>query len=396
MTSKRISLYSFLGAFLLLGASSVLFADTVTLPVAASATGQGGVPFVSDVRVFNTSYTNVMNVTAVYRFNGASQAFQLAPREARGFDDICVSLFSSPSSLGAVEFTSDQAAGDLVVTSQLRSPVTGGGHVGMFVPGLPSSAASVVSVLTSLVNGESRTNVGVYNPNGVSVTATISLFDGSVLLGTTSVNLGPHAVTQVNNIYGVLGFGSLVKTDGYATVVSSSAQAPLFTYAAEADNASGDLILIVGSPDQPAPPDFHPPTATPQLASPTPTRTPTVSAPTATPTPTPPAAIVVTLVATRFQWSFNGGGSSFTMHVGQTYQLQISDGDNPINSAHAFGGIPGLGISAHSLANNPPSSPFVVMVTPTGSQTGNFVFACANAACGSGHSSMVASIQVSP
>src|SRR5215470_668971 len=253
MTSKRISLYSFLGAFLLLGASSVLFADTVTLPVAASATGQGGVPFVSDVRVFNTSYTNVMNVTAVYRFNGASQAFALAPREARGFDDICVSLFSSPSSLGAVEFTSDQAAGDLVVTSQLRSPAAGGGHVGMFVPGLPSSAASVVSVLTSLVNGESRTNVGVYNPNGVSVTATISLFDGSVLLGTTSVNLGPHAVTQVNNIYGVLGFGSLVKTDGYATVVSSSAQAPLFTYAAEADNASGDLILIVGSSDLVAP-----------------------------------------------------------------------------------------------------------------------------------------------
>jgi len=40
--------------------------------------------------------------------------------------------------------------------------------------------------------------------------------------------------------------------------------------------------------------------------------------------------------------------------------------------------------------------PFVVNVTPTGGQTGNFVFACANAACGSGHSSMVASIQVSP
>src|SRR5215470_17560843 len=75
----------------LLGAASLL-AETVTLPAAASATGQGGVPFVSDVRVFNTSYANVLNVTAVYRFNGAQQVFQLAPREARGFDDICVSL----------------------------------------------------------------------------------------------------------------------------------------------------------------------------------------------------------------------------------------------------------------------------------------------------------------
>src|SRR5215468_5620653 len=261
---------------LLLTAAPCLYADTVTLPVAASATGQGGVPFVSDVRVFNTSYTNVMNVTAVYRFNGAMQVFALAPREAKGFDDICVSLFATPSSLGAVEFTSDGAAGELVVTSQLRSPASGGGFVGMFVPGLPSSASSVVSVLTSLVNGDSRTNVGVYNPNGKSVTATISLFDGSVLLGTTSVNLGPHAVTQVNNIYGALGFGSLVKTDGYATVVSSSAQAPLFTYAAEADNASGDLILIVGSSDLVAPAGFSPPTPTPTggAAAPTPTPTP--------------------------------------------------------------------------------------------------------------------------
>ena len=91
----------------------------------------------------------------------------------------------------------------------------------MFVPGLPGTGASVVSVLTSLVNGDSRTNVGVYNPNGISVTATIRLFDGGVLLGTTPVVLGAHAVTQVNNIYQAVGFGSLVKTNGYATVDSS-------------------------------------------------------------------------------------------------------------------------------------------------------------------------------
>ena len=58
------------------GFPAFLRAGTVTLPVAASTTGVGGVPFVSDVRVFNTSYTNVMNVTAVYRFNGMTQVFQ--------------------------------------------------------------------------------------------------------------------------------------------------------------------------------------------------------------------------------------------------------------------------------------------------------------------------------
>ena len=395
-TTERLQRLSFLWltVWVIVIASSVpsrLFADTVTLPVATSATGRGGVPFVSDVRVFNTSYTDVLNVTAAYRFNGATHAFQLAPREARGFDDICTTVFATPQSLGAVDFTSDN--GGLVVTSQLRSPANGGGHVGMFVPGLPSSAASEVTVLTSLANGESRTNIGVYNPNEVAVTATIRLFDGPVLLGTKPVSLGAHATIQTNDIYGVLGFGSLVRTDGYATVESSVAQAPLFTYAAEADNQSGDLILIVGAADVPAPEGFNPPTATPSASTPTPTSTLPPPSPTPTPTVTAPAVTVVNLVASRFRWSFAGGGNAFTMHVGQTYQLVISDGD-PDGVAHGFGGVAGLGISARPLQVG--GAPMAVTFTPTSSQIGSHVFACDQPSCGSGHGNMIASIQIMP
>jgi plastocyanin len=312
-----LTLAAVLGSLLI---APSLRAETVTLPVAASATGQGGVSFVSDVRVFNTSYTDVLSVTAVYRFNGATQVFQLGPREARGFDDICVSVFATPQSLGAVEFSDSGAAGQLVVTSQLRSPVSGGGHVGMFVPGLPSTAASVVSVLTSLVNGDSRTNVGVYNPNGVAVTATIRLFDGGVLLGTTPVVLGAHAVTQVNNIYQAVGFGSLVKTNGYATVESSDPLSPLFTYAAEADNVTGDLILIVGAKDAPLP-------------SPTPTGT--VIAPTTTPTPTPTGAtahVVNVGQSGTFYRDSQSGTSISTVHVGETVKWVWASGPHSTTS----------------------------------------------------------------
>ena len=262
-----------------------------------------------------------LTVTAVYRFNGQTQVFQLGPREARAFDDICVSLFSSPGTLGAVEFSFSGSSDELVVTSQLRSPVSGGGFVGMFVPGLPSSAAAAVNVLTSLVNGDSRTNIGVYNPNGVSVTATIRLFDGAVLLGTQPVLLGPHAVTQVNNIYAVFGFGSLVRTNGYATVESSDAGSPLFTYAAEADNHTGDLILIVGAKDGPAPPGFNPPTATQAPSSPTPT--PTLAGPTPTPTPTPTPAVATTRIVDIQDFSFRDTQeqtSTSHIHVGDTVQ----------------------------------------------------------------------------
>jgi len=150
------------------------------------------------------------------------------------------------------------------------------------------------------------------------------------LLGTTSVNLGPHAVTQVNNIYGVLGFGSLVKTDGYATVVSSSAQAPLFTYAAEADNASGDLILIVGSSDLPAPAGFAPPTPTAPGGAP---------APTPTPTPPPGSMHVVNVGGTSNSFTDVASGShTTTVHVGDTVQWVWMGGAHSSTSGTCSGG----------------------------------------------------------
>src|SRR5262249_14240038 len=207
--SRRISWIG-LGVLLAVLAGPPLIAETVTLPVAVSAVGRGGVPFTSDVRVFNTSYTNTLTVTAIFRFNGQESSFQLRPREARAIDDICNALFGAPSSLGAVDFISSGADGDLTVTSQLRSPAPQAGHVGMFVPGLPQSAAHPVTVLTGLVNGDSRTNVGVYNPNDVPITATIRLFDGSFSLGTIAVSLAPRAVIQFNDVYQLVGAGGLV------------------------------------------------------------------------------------------------------------------------------------------------------------------------------------------
>jgi plastocyanin len=311
--SKKFLLVLAALSWMTLSARSV--AETVTLPVAASTTGVGGVPFVSDVRVFNTSYTDVLAVTAVYRFNGQTRVFQLAPREARAFDDIGVSLFGSPGSVGAVEFTTSGSTEDLVVSSQLRSPVAAGGFVGMFIPGLPPSSARAVTVLPGLVNGDSRTNIGVYNPNGTAVTATIRLYDGAVLLGTKPVGLGAHAGTQVSNIYNEVGFGSLVRSNGYATVESSDAGSPLFTYAAEADNKSGDLLLIVGARDSTAPPGFHAPTAT---------TTPVSGGTSPTPTPTPGTS-ATTIIVNVGQSGNNFSPSTAVIRVGDTVRWDFMD-----------------------------------------------------------------------
>lgn len=132
------------------------------------------------------------------------------------------------------------------------------------------------------------------------------------------------------------------------------------------------------------------PVFTPTPPAPTPTPTPPAATP--TPTPTPPAAIVVNLVATDFVWNFNGAGPNFTMHVGQTYELHISDGDRVGFSPHGFGGIPALGIPARPLEPGSPAT--IVMLTPSASQAGTFSFACNQPSCGSGHSNMIGTIRV--
>jgi plastocyanin len=303
-----------------------LVADTTTLPVAASL-ARPVAPFFSDVRVFNTSYSTPVTVTALYRcFSGcpslvAPQVFTLGARESRAFDDICNQFFGSPNSLGAIEF-STPGSGGLIVTSRLYSPLAPpatSGSVGMFIPGLPSSSAQVVTALTNLMNGDFRTNIGVYNPNPVSLTATIRLFDGPVLLGTVPVALGPQTGAQLSDIYSQVKFGSFKTTNGYCTVESSVPTAPVFAYAAEADNTTQDTILVVGATDVAAPAGYNPPTAT---------TTPAAGPPnTPTPTPTPQAgSTVIVNVAHGGVTSFSPG--TVLIHVGDTVQWDFNDGSS--------------------------------------------------------------------
>jgi hypothetical protein len=228
----------------------------LTIPAVTSLpVGTAASPFFSDVRVFNTSYTAPVSVTAVYRcFLGACPAsapqvtFTLSPRESRAFDDMILATFNAPGSAGAVEFTSSGSA--VRVTSRLFStaPMP---TVGMFVPGLRSGEAHAVSVLTGLANGAFRTNVGIYNGNDTGVAVTVKLFNGTTQLGTQTVNLGARAGTQVNRIFDAVGQGGLTTTNAYAVVETPGPA--VFSYAAVIDNATTDPILVTGAEDERAP-----------------------------------------------------------------------------------------------------------------------------------------------
>ena len=201
-------------------AAASLRADRVTLPAVASLVG--GNPFFSDVRVFNTSYTSPLDVTATYRcFIGTAVAncpgtapqiqFSLAPREARAFNDMVASAdgFDSHDTAGGVEFDFSGSEDQLVVTSRLFS-TSPQNSVGMFIPGLDESDAHPTTVLTSIRHtpattgvGTFRTNVGVFNPEDSPVNVTFTIFDdGTNQVGSPVTRLvGGHSGAQVSGIF---------------------------------------------------------------------------------------------------------------------------------------------------------------------------------------------------
>ena len=346
----------FPAAALVLLLAPPLVADTVTLPAVTSLpVGSAASPFFSDVRVFNTSYTAPVSVTAVYRcFLGACPAvapqasFVLAARESRAFDDMILSTFNAPSTAGAVEFTS---AGDSVrVTSRLYSPAAGGGTNGMFIPGMKVSQAYAVSVLTGLSNGVFRTNIGVYNGNDVGVTATIRVFNGTAPLGSQTVNLGPRSGTQINRIFDAVGQAGLVTTNAHAVVESSNPAARLFTYAAVIDNATADSSFVAGDEDVP-----------------------------------PPAGPLTLIIQVR-AWDFSPGGPNsppIVLTVGQTYQFVFRNVDlaGTTSPRHGFSGISDLGLSGTddiSPGHDVTLPPF----TPQPFHRGTHPFICTQNDCG--------------
>ena len=293
-----------------------LLSDTLTLPAVTSLpVGSAASPFFSDVRVFNTSYTAPVTVNAVYRcFLGTCPAtapqinFTLAPRESRAFDDMISSAFNAPISAGAVELT---ASGDLIrVTSRLYSPAAGGGTNGMFVPGLKNADSHAVTVLPGLSNGLFRTNIGIYNREDFGVNVTIKLYNGTTLLGTHPLTLGPRSGTQVNRIFDVLGQGALTTTNAFAVVAADNSNAELFTYAAVIDNATADSSFVSGEEDVAA--------------------------------PTGPAPTAETINVSLSNYSFSPGTSQpIQVTAGAATTLHFESGQG----SHGFSGVPALGVA---------------------------------------------------
>jgi len=234
----------------------LVVANEYDVAVAGRVTNGAGQTFVTDVRVFNPSYTQNAVALIEYLTGGstatASMVVNVLPRGTAILDDI-----GGPSGLnvvGTIGALRVSSATQLAVTSRIYADLrsSGKGTLGQFVAAQPRANALRRGVMPQLSNRSDtssgfRTNAGFFNPNNSSVTVRVELRDGGgVLMGQNTLTLG--ALSQQQNAIGVY-FPGLDLSNATNMTMSFDSNAPIFAYAAVNDNVSADSICVIAQSD---------------------------------------------------------------------------------------------------------------------------------------------------
>ncbi|HYK05582.1 MAG TPA: CHRD domain-containing protein [Thermoanaerobaculia bacterium] len=236
----------------------VVPANEYDIPIAGHVTNGVGQTFVTDVRVFNPSYTAAVTALLEYFPSGLdanttaneSMVVDIAPRATAVLDDVANDLNGSGTT-GALRVSS---AAPLAVTSRIyldRSDHDGG-SLGQFVAAQPRANALRRGVMPHLSNSADlgtgfRTNIGFFNPNPTDAVVRLELrTSAGTLLGQRTLVIG--ALSHQQSSLGTYFPGVDIGAAGNLTL-SFDAGAPLFAYAAVNDNVSGDSMLVPAQSD---------------------------------------------------------------------------------------------------------------------------------------------------
>ncbi len=224
--------------------------------VAGKVSGSGGENFVTDVRIFNPSYTKRASALVEYFQAGSSanvnaansMAIDIAPRGTAVLNDIAgTSGLNLAGTTGGVRVTSIVP---LAVTSRIFDDrrARNAGTIGQFVPSMSRANQLRRGVLPQLASDAgTRTNIGFFNPANTSVDVRLEAraADGT-LLGTRALTLA--AQSQQQNTLGSY-FSGVDLSNRSTLTLSFDASAPIIVYGSAIDNVSSDQIFVSPAPD---------------------------------------------------------------------------------------------------------------------------------------------------
>lgn len=220
--------------------------QTVIIPIIGRFPGAGTSVWRTDVFVSNPySPTQTLTMT-LYVAGGApvTRSVTIGPYSSTTLPDIVLSTFGLTNASGLLKL---EAVGDGRFDARARIYNAGNpvGQFGQAVPGigLPYlQRQAYISGLSGL--GGNRVNIGVANPNGTVVTVELRITDKTNGgLYSEAITLQPYQTLQFNDIFTRYHIppqeGLIVQFDAFVE--------PIYGYASEVRNDSGDAIFIFGT-----------------------------------------------------------------------------------------------------------------------------------------------------
>ncbi len=229
--------------------------SSLYIPVGVHASGSNNTFWVTDVRLFNPSYSDTASLKVYLIPKGADGTvdFQqtnvsVDPQSILSLPDILANRFGAESLQGNLIFETDDP--HLLATSRTYNTGGGSGTYGQYIDMARASAAigsdDAPSYLVQLArNSAFRTNIGFSEVAGHQATVRVELFDGSTgsPIGTPQqYTIKPFSNVQINRIFEELSAGT--SGNAYARITVTSGEGRVVAYGSVVDNATGDAIYI--------------------------------------------------------------------------------------------------------------------------------------------------------
>jgi hypothetical protein len=237
-------------------------ANEYDIPVAGKVTGAADTNFVTDVRVFNPSFSTRASALVEFFQSGlapntnatGSVKLDIPPRGTAVLDDATGANFINvPGVTGALRVTSTMP---VAVTSRIYNDLRGTnrGTFGQFISAATRATAWRRGILPQLSNraltsspSGFRTNVGLFNPNTSTASLRLELRDaGGALLGTQTLDVA--ALSQFQTSIATV-FPTLDLSDRANLTLTFDSSVPVVAYASVVDNVSSDQIFVMAIQD---------------------------------------------------------------------------------------------------------------------------------------------------
>lgn len=223
------------------------------VPSAANAAGRFGSDWTTDLWIYHQGASTIhlwFNPSGSDNTQVESVVVTL-DRPVTVLTDVVGATFGAEG-VGSIHYLAD---GPVTVTSRTWTATEPAGSYGQTITGVPVSGAAVpdtgqTGTLRMFVDQKAgfRTNLGLTNVSGVSVTLGIEIFtaDGAAAPGdsTLTVELAPYGMTQINDLLSRLTSGT--RSGLIVRVGVSSNEGAVLAYLSTVDNATNDASYQEG------------------------------------------------------------------------------------------------------------------------------------------------------